>query len=70
MSTSSTPARVVEHTYWSSGKQFLTVECRACNSILNSGHHYVGANRRHAPVLAQRHNVEVHGHQAVEALDI
>lgn len=53
-------ARIVDHTYHSSGRRFYTVQCDTCGIVLNSGHHYVEGLAHLADELAERHNAEVH----------
>ena len=54
-------AQLYEHQYSSTGRTFWTVQCNACGSVLNSGHHYTGADGEYfATRLAADHNRENH----------
>ena len=53
-------AQLVRHEYLASGKPYVTVECRECLVVLNSGYHYRPEHYHHAERLAAEHNAEEH----------
>ena len=61
MDTDTLTAHLIERQYTSTGKTFWTVQCNACGSVLNSGHHYTGSDGEYfAARTAADHNRENH----------